>query len=425
MSGQLGIWFAQQLDPQSTAYNVGEYLEIDGDLDIRLFEIALRHTYTEAEALHARFVGEDDDVRQHFPVSDDWPLHIVDLTAHPDARAAAESWMWDDMRKPTPLTGERFFTQALFLVPGNRFFWYQRAHHIVVDGFGGPLLASRTAALYNALLAGDPVGERAWESIDVLLAADDEYRNSSDFTADRDYWLRELADRPDVTGLSGRRATEASGTVHRHLEGVGPDEAALLRQAARKYRTTLSGLLVAGTAAYISAMTGAQDVVLGLPVLGRTGSAARRIPGMTANVLPVRISVSPGAEIADFISHTSDRIRKALRHQRYRYEDIRRDLQLVSDEPLFGPTVNVMSFDYDLRFGNSGVTVHNLSSGMPFNDLSVNVYDRSADGSVKIAFDANADLYEPQEIAEHARRFVRLLLDIATADAGVVVGGIG
>ena len=35
---QLGIWFAQTIDPSSPAYNLAEYLEIDGPIDTTLFE---------------------------------------------------------------------------------------------------------------------------------------------------------------------------------------------------------------------------------------------------------------------------------------------------------------------------------------------------------------------------------------------------
>jgi hypothetical protein len=39
---QLGIWFAQSIDPSSPAYNLAEYLEIAGPTDATLFEAAVR-----------------------------------------------------------------------------------------------------------------------------------------------------------------------------------------------------------------------------------------------------------------------------------------------------------------------------------------------------------------------------------------------
>jgi len=46
-TAQLGIWFAQQLNPSSPAYNIGEYLEIHGSVDAVSFERALQQVVAE------------------------------------------------------------------------------------------------------------------------------------------------------------------------------------------------------------------------------------------------------------------------------------------------------------------------------------------------------------------------------------------
>jgi hypothetical protein len=60
---QLGIWFAQTIDPSSPAYNLAEYLEIDGPIDATLFETALRQVVSETEALCVRFVSSANGPR--------------------------------------------------------------------------------------------------------------------------------------------------------------------------------------------------------------------------------------------------------------------------------------------------------------------------------------------------------------------------
>ena len=61
-AAQLGIWYAQQLQPASPAYNIGEYLEIRGSLDLELFELALRQALNEVEVIHLRFWREREAV---------------------------------------------------------------------------------------------------------------------------------------------------------------------------------------------------------------------------------------------------------------------------------------------------------------------------------------------------------------------------
>ena len=55
-SAQLGIWFAQRLNPSSSEYNIGEYIEIPGSVDAVLFERALRQVVIETEILRVRII---------------------------------------------------------------------------------------------------------------------------------------------------------------------------------------------------------------------------------------------------------------------------------------------------------------------------------------------------------------------------------
>ena len=55
-SAQTGMWFAQQLDPRNPIYNTGEYVEINGNINQDIFELAVRKVVMEAEALHVRLV---------------------------------------------------------------------------------------------------------------------------------------------------------------------------------------------------------------------------------------------------------------------------------------------------------------------------------------------------------------------------------
>src|SRR6516162_4612070 len=83
-AGQLGIWYAHKLNEDKSLHNIGEYLEITGDLDLVLFEEALRRTIEEADVLHARFIDGDEGVRQRFVPIADWSLPVIDVSSASD-----------------------------------------------------------------------------------------------------------------------------------------------------------------------------------------------------------------------------------------------------------------------------------------------------------------------------------------------------
>ncbi|MEU8775694.1 amino acid adenylation domain-containing protein [Streptomyces sp. NPDC048606] len=407
-AGQLSIWYGQRLDPEGSAYQTGEYLEITGDLDLDLFARALRRAVGESECMHLVFHGDPDGpVTQSVEVTEDWPLHRVDVSGEADPRAAALRWMREDLAGPGGLA-RPLFTEALFTEAEDRHLWYHRIHHIAVDGLGGSVIADRVARVYNALLAGEDVEEGALAPHGVLLDADAAYRAGDERRTDAEYWHAVLADRPEAPSLSERRPGRNLRPPLRRLETVEAREVTALKAAARGFRTSLSGLVIAATATYVHRMTGAGDIVLGMPAPGRTGAAAKAVPGMTSNILPIRLSLTPTTTLDELFRQVATAVRGALRHQRHRYEDLARNLRTAETGALFGPVVNVVSYDYGTGFGDCVVIPHGVATG-PVDDLSVNVYDRAHDGSVEIAFDANPASYTREATATHARRFLSLL----------------
>ena len=125
-SAQLGIWFAQQIDPSNPVYNIGEYLEIEGFVDPLLFERALREVVVETEALRVQFIEDAEGPRQIIDDSPAWSMPLIDVSVETDARVAAESWMKTDLARPIDPTRGPLFGYALFKASADRFFWYAR-----------------------------------------------------------------------------------------------------------------------------------------------------------------------------------------------------------------------------------------------------------------------------------------------------------
>jgi nonribosomal peptide synthetase DhbF len=420
-AAQLGIWYARQLDPDSGSYSTGGYAEIRGRLDPDLFATAVRTSVAEAQALSARFDVVNGSVRQFLDPAAGGEPQRFDLTGLSDPVREAEAWMQHDLHRRVDLRSGPAFTSALFTVGPERHFWYLAAHHIVLDGFSHPVLMARTAQHYTALVTGEPVPDGAPGPLDVLISSDAAYRASPAFAKDRTYWLGKLEGAGSAPSLSDRpRAVPAE--FHRQVEQLSPERTAELEAAAQRLRTSLSGLMISATAICLHRFTGVDDVVLGVPVLGRTGTAERAIPAMMANVLPIRLRLPAGTTVTELVELTARTVWEALRHQRYRHEDITRDLRLGPSDRLTGPMVNVLSFDGGLGFDGCSTTYHALSTG-PVEDLTVSVHNRSADGAISIAVDGHPQRYSLEATAAHARR-LRIVLDalVDPSLAGTPIG---
>ncbi|SEE33855.1 nonribosomal peptide synthetase MxcG [Streptomyces sp. 2231.1] len=415
LAAQEGIWTGQQLDPDSPAYNTAEYVCIEGPVDVAVFELTLHHVVSETEALNVTYEadGAGRPWQLETPVTD-WQSHIVDLTGEPDPRSAAVAWMAVDLARPVDLARGPVFGHALLKTGDEQYLWYHRVHHIALDGFGLSLVARRVAQVYTALMAGEPIPDSGFGTLDSVRAEEQAYRESDRHAGDRAHWNTRYADRPSVASPAGRSALPAH-TFHRRVTDLEPDQVDALRTVARELSVTWSEVLLAVTAAHLHRVTGAAEAILSLPVMGRLGSVSLRVPAMVRNILPLRVSVTADDSLRDLAARVSVELRAGLPHQRYRYEQLRRDLKLVGGQRrLSGPGVNIMPFAYDLRFAGHRSTVHNVSAG-PVDDLAVNVYDRSDGTGLRIATDANPDLYDETEVAAFHTGLLALLAEAVAA----------
>lgn len=409
-AAQQSIWLAHHLNPGAADYIMAECVEIHGPVDVTAFEAAVGRVLHEAEALRVRLSTSDDGLPgQTVTAPADPPMAFVDVSGRPDPVRAARAWMVREIPPTVDVCTDRLVSLALVRAADDHFFWYLRVHHILVDGAGAWLFQRRLAEVYRALAAGTEPAPSPFGSLRDLVAEDAEYRSSAQFQADRAYWTSHLAGQPDVVSLAGRTHDEPMRAVWRRTTQVPQSELDTMRAAARSRGTAWTRVFVAAVVAYLHRVTGAADLTVGIPLGARSGGATRNTPGMVSNVLPLRVTLSPATSGTELVGRVAGGIAEMVRHQRYRFEDLRRDLRLLADgRRLFGTQVNIMSFDYDLGYGEGGTTAHNLYNGL-IEDLAVFVYQRADGRGLRVDFEANADFYTDEEVLAHQRRFLAFL----------------
>ncbi|MCF3122471.1 amino acid adenylation domain-containing protein, partial [Streptomyces arenae] len=423
---QAGVWFAQRVDPDLAIFRASEYLEIHGAVDPGLFERALRQVFDETDTLHIVFVETEDGPRQRIGDPPEWRLNVVDVSAEAEPRRAALEWMERDLGRPMELTEAPLFTYALFKAAEDRWYWYHAYHHILLDGVGAGLFVRRVAQVYTALVEGRDPGPSPFASVRTLLDDDLSYRGSPDFAADRAFWLGQYADRPDPVALSPRPLRPTADFLRRSAQ-LPADVHRALTEAAERAGVSRARIIVAATAAFLHRMTGNPDVVLGFSVTGRIGERSFRAPGMAANVLPLRVPVGPAMTLRELLDGARTAVRGVLGHQRYRGEELRGDLGLPREHRrYFGPQLNIVPFDYDVRFAGHRAEAHNMSQRL-IEDLAISVYDRVGDRGIRVDFDAHPGLYDAGELAAHQDRYVDFLgrMARAWADPDGFVGRVG
>uniref|UniRef100_UPI00209BE581 non-ribosomal peptide synthetase n=1 Tax=Rhodococcus erythropolis TaxID=1833 RepID=UPI00209BE581 len=413
-AAQLGMWFAQHLDP-AVPVNIAQYVELRGALELDALRQACADAGREIGSAFVRIFEIDAQPYQIIDPTLDDSVGYVDLRSEDDSHDAAMRWMRADRSRPIDMLADRLISATILRLGENRYYWYTRVHHTILDGFGASTFVTRVAELYSARVEGrDPEPSEASDLRNVY-EVDNKYRQSSRFETDRKYWADKIENLDEISSLAGRSAAPApvsridSAALSNHVEAL------LGRFLERVEKTTVAGTVVAAFAAYLAQMTGREDVSLSLPVSGRTTAVLRRSGGMVSNVVPLRLTVTADTTVQDLLDDVRNEMSGALRHQRYRHEDMVRGGDGPGRGGFFGPWINIMMFSTELAFGPLVGELHILSTGL-IEDLGVNLYQSVGDTRTHIDFESNPNLYGPADAQRNHSRFVEFLEKFVSAE---------
>ncbi|RZL81756.1 MAG: hypothetical protein EOP32_13915 [Rhodococcus sp. (in: high G+C Gram-positive bacteria)] len=414
-AAQKAIWFAQLLSPE-VPFAIAQYTELHGEVNLPLLRAATQRAHRELGVGSARLVEGDEEPLLLVTDAVTVPVAVHDLRGEGNPVQAAHAWMRAEGESAFDIHDEHLVRLSILRLSDDHSYWYSRAHHIALDGYGAMQLISRTAELYVAAIERREPPERSAATARQLLDEDLRYARSTRRERDRDFWLGAAAEVPHPTSLGGGGA-QPGMTVHRVGAPVPRHHAARfgrggLRSAAE---------IIAAFGAFLALMTGSDDILLSLPVSARTSAVLRNAAGSVSNVLPLRLRRVRTATVGPALRNTAATLTAVLRHQRYRREDIGRNLGSGSLDPAqFGPVINLMMFNQEISLGDVAGRVHVLSTG-PIADLSVNVYPGSADSLPRIDFEGNSAVYGESELAAHHRRFMAFLRTFTTAHPSTAI----
>lgn len=417
---QQGIWLADQVaGGDASGYVIAHCVELRGAVDEALLAQAIRTGLAGADTVMARYyatgAGAVQEVPRFATPDDVPPPECHDWRGAPDGKARALAQMQADATTALAIDGGApLCRHVLYRVVDAGtpvLLWYQRYHHIMLDGFSFVALTRHIAALYTALARQAPLPVVPFTGVAGAVAEYEAYQASEACAADRAFWLQYAEALPPATTLAPQAGGNGGGIVV-HTLALPDALAQAVRGVAQDTRATAQRLAVAdllhgALAGYLVRMTGQAGQSIGVPFMRRMGSAAVATLAPLVNVLPVAVIVGAGDDW--FVAAAAFRSAlKAVRpHQRYEAEQIARDAGIVgTGRRLYGALINYKMFDYRLDLAGTPGLTHHLATG-PVDDLE---FSLQVDGAgIVLELRAAGQRYTVDDLAAHAQRIVHLL----------------
>ncbi|QHE95541.1 amino acid adenylation domain-containing protein [Pseudomonas cannabina pv. alisalensis] len=415
-SVQQGIWLGQIADSNIPLYNIGMRLEINGDLDIPMFEKAINLVAKHNDALRLALFHEGDIARQRVLPSVDIRLALVDFSDYVDSVERALEYLQQSFSRPfNPLEGILWEVQ-LVRCSASHHYWLGRCHHLVMDGAGVTLFCHAVEKAYNNLLAGIDELEEAPSYSDFLIK-DKAYLSSSRLERDRAFWRERYTQLPPpLLQWSGDHAVGSMCKSGHIRSTIKRDLFNALVAVATEHDLSPVAIFFAAVGAYFSRVGDAEEVIIGMPLHNRTTACQKKTIGMFSSVIPIGVRVDPNRSLLELMGNVAAELRRCYRHEHFPIAELNRALNIGHSrrKQIFDITLSFEKFDADFIFGGSPAQAIRMYSGFDQTPLSIAICDYYSDDDIVVDFNFNLTCFGQDEI-ERIRDRITLLLKLVAA----------
>jgi amino acid adenylation domain-containing protein len=416
---QQRLWFFEKLLPGSPLNTIAAAFRVDGGLNVAALSAAVHGTVLRHGALRSTFGLDGGQPTCRLREVVEPPFEVVRLPPdeHLTDRADALARLPLDIER-----GPLLSVTLLDAAPAGRLLLV-RLHHLVGDARSLEILLDDISEAYQARRAGH-VHELSppTHPYPQYVAWQRGWLTDEQAARHLAFWRTELAGAPPLLELPTDRprppVQRYRGAVY--YRTVRPDHSAAATTLGRVEGASRFMVLLTVWAAVLSRYAGQDDLVIGVPVTGRSQPEFDRTVGMFVNTLPVRIRLTGAPTFRQLLCGVRDATFRALAHRDFPFEQLVEHLR-PARSTAYGPVFQALA---DLqrapspRLPGAAVTPVGVDTGTARFDVSLSFLVR--DTGVVGAYTYSTDLFEPATVERMAGHFETLLAGaLATPDRAV------
>ncbi|MGX2029278.1 amino acid adenylation domain-containing protein [Methylocaldum gracile] len=424
---QQQLFFLDQLESDSAAYNFSIAVRLRGTLVVDALEKAINEIIRRHESLRTEFVIANSEPIQRVLPELSLSVSVEDLSGQSpsERRDYLGKLLNRESRTPfdlseCPLLRVRLFRLAEGTQDEQEHVLLITMPHIITDGWSAAVLYRELATLYEAYVLGrpSPLPELPIQYAD--FAYWQRQRLQPDVLAKMfSFWERHLSGSDSGFELPTDRTRPAVQTYRGsdYHFFLAKELTVKLNQLCRRRNVTLFALLFSAFNVLLHRYTGEQHICVGTPVANRNHAELEGLIGFFVNVLALQTDLSGNPKFTALLGRTRETMLDTQPHQEYPFELLVKKLKPIRDassNPLFQVMFVLHNVPFDsIRVTGLDITPFSVENHVSKFDLTLHVTEEP-DG-LRTSLEYNVDLFDESTIARMASHFRVLLEHIADA----------
>ncbi len=418
---QQRLWLLDQLQPNSTAYNLSYSFHIQGKLNISTLKKSIGEIVQRHEILHTNFVAIDGQATQVIANNIDFDLPIIDLQVltNKERKIEAQKIAKQEAKKPFNLAEGSLFYVKLLQLSAEEFIMLFNIHHIIFDGWSFGVLFDELKALYTAYDEGlkSPLPKLTIQYADFTLWQR-KWLTGTVLESQLNYWQQQLSGNLPILELPTDRLRPRVQTYQGAIKTfiLSPELTASITSFAQKEAVTLFMTLLTAFKVLLCRYSGQEDVIVGTPIAGRNRREIEGLMGFFVNTLALRTDLGNNPSFNELLSRVRRICLEAYTHQDVPFEQLVEILQPerdLSHTPIF----QVMFALQNAPMGELNLPDLTLTPLKPAVqtskfDLTLSMEERK--GQLIGEWEYNTDLFDDSTIERMREHFKILLSGILT-----------
>ena len=418
--GQERLWFLDQLEPGTAAYNLGWAFRIIGSLDQAALVKAFQAVVARHEPLRTVFSSWEGEPKQVVLPEMELEMPTVDLVELPfgERQQAILQLAGEETRRPFDLSRGPLMRVKLVRTGARDQVLVLVMHHIVTDGWSMGLLFLEVAELYRSLTAG-----REPQLPELSIRYSDFSRWQREFIREESpadqlkYWKGKLQGAETVLHLPTDHPRPSRHRGHGRTLSFQLDQKPTeeLKTLAQAERATLFMVLLAVFQVLLRRYTGQDSVLVGTPTAGRNDVELEKLIGFFVNTLILRADFPGELSFRQLLKQVRSNALEAFAHQDTPFEKLVEAVKPERSESR-NPLFQVMFAFHNMpkhKLELSGLEVQEIEfeSGISRFDLSLEIVEN---GGLYCTFEFDSDLLEEATIRRMIGHFRKLVEGITS-----------